>query len=270
MPLRCQSNFTVCPDVYRFCGNCGTPFAAGNVSLIDAVPDIRWGGLKHATIVFADIVSSTKYVAALDAVQAMCHAIERFGGTVVRTLGDGIMALFGAPHALEGHAVLACEAALAMQQTFQNHPQGLRIRIGLHTGQVALDADAADASKGDGVHGHAIHLASRVVALDEASGICLTATCHTLVKASCTVEAMGSQLLKGMTEPIDIYKLQGMKSDAYNSPFREVALSPFRGGAAELTALQEALVSAKNGQGLVVSLSGAPGAGKSRLCLEFA
>ncbi len=280
MPLRCQSCFTLCPDIYRFCGNCGTPLAAGRESPVDAQPDIRWGGLKHATIVFADIVSSTEYVAALDAeqamdqlrpaVQAMCHAIERFGGTVVRTLGDGIMALFGAPHALEGHAVLACEAALAMQQTFQNHPQGLRIRIGLHSGQVALDADAADASKGGGVHGHAIHLARRVVALADAGGICMSAACHALVKASCTVRPMGSQLLKGMAEPMDMYQLQGMKSDAYNSPFREIALSPFRGRAVELTALQEALVSAESGQGLVVGLSGAPGSGKSRLCLEFA
>ena len=280
MPLRCQSCFTSCPDVFRFCGNCGTPLAAGSVLPVDAPPDIRWGGLKHATIVFADIVSSTEYVAALDAeqamdqlrpaVQAMCHAVERFGGTVVRTLGDGIMALFGAPHALEGHAVLACEAALAMQQTFQNHPQGLRIRVGLHTGQVALDADAADASKGGGVHGHAIHLASRVVALAEAGGICLTAACHVLVKASCTVQALGGQLLKGMTEPIDIYKLQGMKSDAYNAPFREAILSPFRGRVTELTALQEALASAEGGHGVVLGLSGAPGSGKSRLCLEFA
>lgn len=280
MPLRCQSCFTLCPDVHRFCGNCGTPLAAGSALPVDAQPDIRWGGLKHATIVFADIVSSTEYVAALDAeqameqlrpaVQAMCHAIERFGGTVVRTLGDGIMALFGAPHALEGHAVLACEAALAMQQTFQNHPQGLRIRVGLHTGQVALDADAADASKGGGVHGHAIHLASRVVTLAEAGGICMSASCHALVKASCNVQAMGSQLLKGMAEPIDMYQLQGMKSDAYNAPFREATLSPFRGRATELSALQDALASAENGQGLVIGLSGAPGSGKSRLCLEFA
>ena len=284
MPLRCPSCFTLCPDIYRFCGNCGTAIAAGAVwapsSAASAPPDIRWGGLKQATIVFADIVSSTEYVAVLDAeqamdqlrpaVQAMCHAIERFGGTVVRTLGDGIMALFGAPHALEGHAVLACEAALAMQQTFQNHPQGLRIRVGLHTGQVALDADAVDASKGGGVHGHAVHVASRVVALAEAGGICLTAACHALVKASCNVHAVGGQLLMGMAEPMEIYQLHGMKSNAHNALFREAALSPFRGRRQELTAMQEALASAENRQGLVLGLSGAPGAGKSRLCLEFA
>jgi class 3 adenylate cyclase/tetratricopeptide (TPR) repeat protein len=279
MPLRCQSCFTLCPDVYRFCGNCGTPLAASSLASVDTSPDIRWGGLKHATIVFADIVSSTEYVAALDAeqamdelrpaVQAMCHATERFGGTVVRTLGDGIMALFGAPHAREGHAVLACEAALAMQQTFQNHPQGLRIRVGLHTGQVALDADAVDASKGGGVHGHAIHLGSRVVALAEPGCISMTAACYALVKANCYVRALGSQLLKGMVAPVEMYQLQGMKGDAYDAPFREAMLSPFRGRAAELATLQDALATAENGQGVVLGLSGAPGSGKSRLCLEF-
>lgn len=280
MPLRCQSCFTLCPDIHRFCGNCGTPLAAGNLLPTDTPQDIRWGGLKHATIVFADVVSSSEYVAAMDAeqamdqlrpaVQAMCHSIERFGGTVVRTLGDGIMALFGAPDALEGHAILACEAALAMQQTFQNHPVGLRIRVGLHTGQVALDADAADASKGGGVHGHAIHVASRVVALAEAGGICLTATCLALVKARCTVQDMGSHLLKGMTEPIQIYKLQDMSGDVDHLAWHEAKLSPFQGRSAELNALQDALARAENGQGQVVGLSGPPGSGKSRLCREFA
>ncbi len=203
------------------------------------------------------------------AMQAMCREIERFDGTVVRTLGDGIMALFGAPLALEGHATLACEAALAMQQTFQNHPQGLRIRVGLHTGQVALDADAADASKGGGVHGHAVHLASRVVALAEAGGICLTAATYALVKSSCDVRSVGAQLMKGIAEPVEIYQLVAMKSQAHNAAFREAVLSPFRGRNAELAALQDALSCAHAGNGQVVGLSGAPGSGKSRLCHEF-
>ena len=284
MPLRCQSCFTLCLDVHRFCGNCGAALAAIGLplagSLPAATPDIRWGGLKNATIVFADIVSSSEYVATLDAeqamdqlrpaVQAMCHAAERFGGTVVRTLGDGIMALFGAPHALEGHAFLACEAALAMQLAFENHPQGLRIRVGLHSGQVALDADAADASKGGGVHGHAIHLASRVVALAEPGGICMTAACHSLLNDRCDVLALGGKVLKGIAEPVEIYQLLAMKSDADNASFREAALSPFQGRAREFMALQDALKSAQSGSGQVVGVSGAPGTGKSRLCHEFA
>ena len=279
MPIRCQSCFTLCADTQKFCGDCGISLLSGVFAPSGVAQDGDRGGLKHATIVFADIVSSSEYVAALDAeqamdqlrpaMQAMCRDIERFSGTVVRTLGDGIMALFGAPLALEGHATLACEAALAMQQTFQNHPQGLRIRVGLHTGQVALDADAADASKGGGVHGHAIHLASRVVALAEPGGICLTAATRALVKGSCEVRALGGQVLKGIAEPVEMFQLVAMKSEAYNAPFREAGLSPFQGRAPELAALQDALNSAHAGNGQVVGLSGAPGSGKSRLCHEF-
>lgn len=284
MPLRCVSCLTVNPDANRFCGNCGAALshsaqAPANVVATGA-PEIQWGELKHATILFADIVSSTEHVAGLDpeqameqlrpAVQRMCSAVERFGGTVVRTLGDGIMALFGVPRSLEGHASLACEAALAMQAAFDGLGQGLRIRVGLHSGQVALDPEAVDATKGGGVHGHAIHLASRVVALAEPGGVCLTADCLALVRSACDVRSMGRHSVKGIAEPIDMHALLGMKNDVQSHHFHEAAVSFFRGRGQELGALQDALGSAENGQGLVVGLSGAPGTGKSRLCHEFA
>jgi class 3 adenylate cyclase len=178
---------------------------------LSPVSEIQWGALKHATILFADVVSSTEHVAGLDpeqamdqlrpAVQRMCNAVERFGGTVVRTLGDGIMALFGVPRALEGHANLACEAALAMQAAFEGPGSSLRIRVGLHSGQVALDPEAVDATRGGGVHGHAIHLASRVVALAEPGGICLTADCLALVRTACDARPMGKHPLRGIASP---------------------------------------------------------------------
>jgi class 3 adenylate cyclase/tetratricopeptide (TPR) repeat protein len=278
MPLRCQSCLTTNPDANRFCGHCGTLLHAIGGQI--AVPEVQWGALKQATIVFADIVGSTEHVAGLDpeqamerlrpAVQHMCHAVERFGGTVVRTLGDGMMALFGVPKALEGHASLACEAAIAMQAAFEGHAQGLSIRIGLHSGQVALDPDAADAMKGGGVHGHAIHLASRVVALAEPGGICLTADCLALVRSVCDVRPMGPHVLKGISEPVEIHALLGMKHDVHNYHFHEAALSVFRGRAKELETLKSALARAERSQGAVLGLSGAPGTGKSRLCHEFA
>lgn len=284
MSLRCVSCLTVNPAANRFCGNCGTAFGHSVQAPVSAIatlaPEIQWGALKHATILFADIVSSTEHVAGLDpeqameqlrpAVQRMCNAVEHFGGTVVRTLGDGIMALFGVPRALEGHASLACEAALAMQAAFGGPGQGLRIRVGLHSGQVALDPDAADATKGGGVHGHAIHLASRVVALAEPGGVCLTADCLALVRSACDVRSMGRHSLRGIAEPAELHALLGMKNDVQSHHFHEAALSPFRGRGQELNALQDALGSAERGQGSVIGLSGAPGTGKSRLCHEFA
>lgn len=283
MSLRCLACLTVNPDTNRFCGNCGATFGHSAQELPAstgaASPDAQWGALKHATILFADVVSSTEHVAGLDpeqameqlrpALQQMCNAVERFGGTVVRTLGDGVMALFGAPRALEGHASLACEAALAMQAAFSGAGKGLRIRVGMHSGQVALDPGLIDATRGGGVHGHSVHLASRVVAMAEPGGICITADCLALVRAACDVRPIGSHVLKGIAEPVELHILMRMKSDVQSQPFHEAALSPFRGRDRELDVLRKALDLAEIGQGSVIGLSGAPGTGKSRLCHEF-
>lgn len=242
--------------------------------------DNQWGALKHATILFADIVSSTEHVQGLDpeqameqlrpAIETMCSWVDRFGGTVVRTLGDGVMALFGAPRALEGHASLACESALAMQAAFEGSSRGLRIRVGLHSGEVAYAPEAVAAPQGGGFHGHAIHVASRIVGLAEPGGICMTSDCLALVRAVCDTRSLGRQAVKGVAEPVDLYQLLAMKTDVQSMHFHETALSPFRGREEELGWLKQALVDSQEGRGTVVGLSGGPGTGKSRLCHEFA
>ncbi len=268
-----------CRPGARFCGGCGVPLGGGQGAAAPR-PTVAWGELKLATILFADIVSSTEHIAGLDPEQAMehlrpaltqmCGAIESFGGTVVRTLGDGVMAVFGVPRALEGHASLACEAALAMQAAFPHHQgQGLSIRIGLHSGQVASDPQATDAAIGGGVHGHAIHLASRVVGQAEPGGICLTAACQALVRATCETQSIGMRSLKGIAEPVEIHALLGLKNQLDKHNFHQAALSSFRGRKRELVTLQDALRRAESGFGAVVGLSGAPGTGKSRICYEF-
>ena len=282
MSLRCVACLSVNPATNRFCGSCGVALAAAAqtpASVSSALTsEAHWGALKHATILFADVVSSTEHVAGMDpeqameqlrpAVQRMCTAVEQFGGTVVRTLGDGAMALFGAPRALEGHATLACEAALCMQAAFQG--SSLRIRVGLHSGAVALDPETGADTKGGGVHGHAIHLASRVVGLAEPGGICLTADCLALIRNACDVRSMGKHPLRGILEPVALYSLSGMKNDCQSHKFHEAVLSPFCGRSHEFGLLQDALSQAINGAGSVIGLSGAPGSGKSRLCHEFA
>jgi class 3 adenylate cyclase/tetratricopeptide (TPR) repeat protein len=264
----------------RFCGGCGAALGRPASRLSAQSPATTWGELKLATIMFADIVSSTEHIAGLDPEQAMdhlrpavaqmCHSIESFGGTVVRTLGDGVMAVFGVPRALEGHASLACESALAMQTSFKDHPQGLAIRVGLHAGQVASDPNAADAAIGGGVHGRAIHLASRVVGLAEPGGICLTSACLALVRPACEVRAMGVHALKGIAEPVEIHALLGMRSEFADVHFHRGAVSTFRGRQRELLTLQDALRRAETGLGAAIGIAGAPGSGKSRLSHEFA
>jgi adenylate cyclase len=239
---------------------------------------VKWGELKQATVLFADLVSSTEQIADLDAEQAMnrlgpalarmCASIEKFDGTVVRTLGDGVMAIFGAPRALEAHALLACEAALDMQKAFSTDSQGLRIRVGLHSGQVASDPQHAD-GKGGGAHGLTIHLASRVVGLADPGGICLTESCYALVRTVCEAQPKGQHVLKGISGHSAIYMLTGFRAASADQHFHPASLSPFLGRDRETDLLRQALFATERGQARVVGISGEPGAGKSRVCHEF-
>ena len=266
----------------RFCGSCGASMAfESRPSRPEIVqPYTAAGERKHATVLFADLVGSTQLVAALDPEQAMeqlqpavtkmCVAVEQFDGTVVRTLGDGIMALFGAPRAQEGHALLACEAALAMREAFPRDEGGLKFRIGLHSGEVVSDSPDAPLTKELSVHGATIHLASRLQQLAEPNGICLTEECYRLVRAHCDVRRLGRHPIKGFPETIEIYGLLGLKPAISSQQFRSMNLTSLRGRDHEMAMLQRALRSTETGDTKVVGISGPPGSGKSRLCYEFA
>ncbi len=281
----CPACGYACSASAKYCGGCGVPLAWRDGTLVakaQTVPAAEaWGELKQATVLFADVVGSTEMVAGLDPEQAMerlrpvlyslCEAVERFGGTVIRTLGDGVMALFGVPKTLEGHPLLACQAALAMVQASLQAPHGLQIRIGLHSGQVASDPHDAKGGRGGGAHGLTIHLASRVVALAQPGGICLTGATKSLLGYSCQLKRMGEYPLKGITGLTAIYQLlslsaTGMTPDTDSS---ERWVSPFRGRQLELDILQAALARAQAGDARVLGISAEPGGGKSRLCQEF-
>jgi class 3 adenylate cyclase/tetratricopeptide (TPR) repeat protein len=264
----------------QFCGACGASLEALSPHRELGRPHSLIGERKHATVLFADIVNSTQLVAALDpeqameqlqpAVSKMCVAVQRFGGTVVRTLGDGILALFGVPRAQEGHALLACEAALAMREAFPHNEGGLKLRIGLHSGEVVAELADADLNNQWGVHGATIHLASRLQQMAEPNGICLTEECYTLVRAHCHVRHLGRLPIKGFPETVEIYGLLGLKPAVESQQFRGRNLTSFRGRNHEMTVLQSAWSSTQAGDTKVVGISGPPGSGKSRLCYEFA
>jgi len=197
------------PLTARFCGSCGAALARAD------------GERKHATVMFADIVGSTQLIAELDPEEAldrlqpivalMCAAVRRFDGTVVRVLGDGIMALFGAPRAQEGHALLACEAAVAMQMAVGRENNKTDIRVGLHSGDVVSSVVASDPTREQGAHGLTVHLASRVQGIAEPGSICLTFDCFRLVQPYCDVRPLGCKPLKGFPEPVEVYTLLGLK-----------------------------------------------------------
>ncbi|MDO8778576.1 MAG: adenylate/guanylate cyclase domain-containing protein [Burkholderiaceae bacterium] len=283
LALACQACGYACGPAAKFCGGCGTAlgraFPVPPTTSPAKAPVASWGELKQATVLFADIVSSTEQVANLGpeeamerlqpALTTMCEAVERFGGTVVRTMGDGVMALFGVPSALEGHALLACEAALNMQQSFRQNPHGFAIRVGLHSGLVASDPVNAGVTRERGAHGVAIHLASRVIAMAMPGSVCITQDCVALVRAAARVQSMGRHVLKGIADAVEVYTLLSLNTTTADLHFHQAALSPFLGREGEIAELQDALVGAERAETRVIGISGAPGTGKSRLCYEF-
>jgi class 3 adenylate cyclase len=217
------------PPAARFCARCGTRLAAPLTSLRVQQP-------RQVTVLFSDIVDSTEQIAQLGPEQAMhrlqpaitlmCEAVERFGGTVMRTLGDGVMALFGAPAELDGHARLACESALHMQSEFARADCGLSIRVGLHSGHVACDPHRPDGRTRGLAHGLTIHLASRVQNLASPGGVVITHDCHSLVSGLVQVEPMGRRHLKGIPDPVEIFKLSGLAVSRGAAPLHAFACAP--------------------------------------------
>lgn len=254
----------------KFCFNCGIQL---DVSPLMELQRER----KQATALFADIVGSTELIAKLDAesagrrlqpaVEAMMQAVGRFGGTILHTLGDGLDAIFGAPRAQDGHALLACQTALAMQEAVAALPVSTEIRIGIHSGEVVASP------RGD-VFGHeaqglVLHIASRLEREAEPGGILISKECNDLVSDYCETLPAGVRTLRGVPEPITVFRLIGLKPLVVSNRFRTDGLSAFRGRQVELELLKRAVSDAENNAGRVIGIVAHAGMGKSRLCYEF-
>ena len=261
------------PETARFCAWCGKPRTP------DAHVAEMPGERKQATVLFADVAGSTARIAGMDAeaamnflhpiVMVMARAVHRYDGTVLRTLGDGLKAAFGVPHAREGHAVLACHAALAMRVAVAELPDAPPIRIGLHSGEVVSGKLQSGSTVEQDVTGLTVHLANRIEQVAGPGEICLSRDCQTLLGASCDTEPLGPRTLKGIPDPVEIFRLVGLKPAVNSEHFRGASLMPFRGRTAELETLQRALQDTAPGSPRVIGVSGPPGVGKSRLCFEF-
>jgi adenylate cyclase len=257
----------------EFCGQCGARLRQISSHHIPG------GERKQATVLFADIVDSTRLIADLDAEEAihrlrpiialMARSVRRFDGAIVRSLGDGLKAVFGAPRAQEGHAILACRAALAMQEAIAALGSAPQIRIGLHSGEVVageLDTGSAFEQEAAGL---TVHIASRMEQLAGPAAICMSRDCRQLVGAYCDTVSLGRQAVKGVAAPVEIYRLLGLKPAVASEQFRSAELSPFQGRQDELTLLKQALIDAEHGSPGVIGICASPGIGKSRLCYEF-
>jgi class 3 adenylate cyclase len=289
---------TVCPSCgqvvgtgKKFCRSCGTLQSYTPKHLAERILTSKSaleGERKQVTILFADLKGSMELLANRDpedarkildpVLERMMEAVHRYEGTVNQVMGDGIMALFGAPLALEDHAIRGCYATLRMQEAVQRYSEELRrthgvevqIRVGLNSGEVVVRSIGSDLRMDYTAVGQATHLAGRMEQLARPGTALLTASTLRLVEGRMEVVPQGALEVKGMAEPVAAYELKG--ATGARSRLEVAAsrgLTPFIGRDAEMAALGEAAGRAAGGRGQVVAVVGEPGVGKSRLILEF-
>jgi len=246
------------------------------------------GERKQVTVLFADIKGSTELIEGLDpeearrlldpALHIMMEAVHRYEGTVNQVLGDGIMALFGAPVAHEDQAVRACYATLAMQAAMrhyteevrQSHGLELQIRVGLNSGAVVVRAIGNDLHMDYSAVGQTTHLAARMEQLATPGSIRLTAATLRLAEGLVQVNALGRFPVKGLADPVEVFDLVGASAIRCRLQASAVrGLTRFVGRQQELAGLQQAIERAAAGHGQVAAIVGEPGVGKSRLVYEF-
>jgi class 3 adenylate cyclase/tetratricopeptide (TPR) repeat protein len=246
------------------------------------------GERKQITVLFADLKDSMTLIRDLDpeaaqqlldpALHAMMDAVHRYEGTVNQVLGDGIMALFGAPIAHEDHAARACYAALAMQAALgayaeevrRTHGLTMQSRIGLNSGEVVVRTIHHDLHMDYSAVGQTTHLAARLEQVASPDAIVLTAATVRLVEGLVRVKAWGPMPIKGLAEPVEVWELLGVSGRRRRlQTARARGLTRFVGRQTELTILKAALAQAGAGHGQVVAVVGEAGVGKSRLVDEF-
>jgi class 3 adenylate cyclase/tetratricopeptide (TPR) repeat protein len=246
------------------------------------------GERKQVTVLFADLKGSMELLADRDPGEArqlldpvldrMMAAVHRYEGTVNQVMGDGIMALFGAPLAHEDHAVRACYAALAMQTAIRTYAEEVRrvhgitvqMRVGLNSGAVVVRAIGNDLHMDYSAVGQTTHLAARMEQLATPGNILLTADTLRLVEGLVQVTALGPIPVRGLSEPVEVFELVGASTLRGRFQARVAGgLTRFVGREPELAALVQALERAGAGHGQVVAGVGEAGVGKSRLVYEF-
>ena len=208
----------------------------------------------------------------------MLEAVHHYEGMVNRVMGDGIMALFGAPLAHEDHAVRACYSALRMQQTISRYAEEVRrthgipitIRVGVNSGEIVVSSINNDLYMDYTVVGQTAHLASRMEQMAMPGSVLASADTARLVEGYVKAKSLGAMPIKGLAYPVEVFEITDGGSE--RTRFQASAwrgLTPFVGRALELQQLGQALEEARGGHGQVLALVGEPGMGKSRLIHEF-
>ncbi len=246
------------------------------------------GERKQVTVLFADLKGSMELLADRDPEEArklldpvlerMMEAVHRYEGTVNQVMGDGIMALFGAPLAHEDHAVRACYAALRMQDAVRRYAADLQraegipiaIRVGLNSGEVVVRSIGSDLHMDYTAVGQTTHLAARMEQTAMPGSILVTAATLGLAEGYVRVTPLGPTRIKGLDAPVEVYEVTG--AGLVRTRLQAAAargLTRFVGRDAELDQVKKALERTGVGHGQVVAVVGEPGVGKSRLFHEL-
>ena len=305
LALACGSCGAELPAGSRFCNRCGaavaglpsptprfasprayTPGPLAERILTSAVG--LEGERKQVTVLFADMKGSLELLADRDpeearaliepVIERMIEAVHHYEGTVNQVMGDGIMALFGAPLAHEDHAVRAAYAALRMLESIRRHGEELRrahgievqIRVGLNSGEVVVGAVGSDLRMEYTAVGQTTHLAARMEQLATPGTIRLTEETARLADGFVRVWPLGPIPVRGLAEPVEAFELAGAAAARTRlEAARAHGFTPFVGREAEMREIHRAAEQAARGQGQIIAVVGEPGVGKSRLFDEF-
>lgn len=299
------------PESFRFCGECGTPLTAATSPTVPSStpppaapagpgytpphlaaevlssPTAVAGERKPVTVLFCDLVESTALAERVGAetmhsllnrfFEMALAEVHRYEGTLNQFLGDGFMALFGAPVAHEDHARRAVLAALGLRERLAEHRDEidrrhgieLKVRMGLNTGLVVVGGIGDHLRMDYTAVGDTTHVAARLQSLAEPGEILISEATWRKVEAHVKAEALPPTRVKGKEEPIRPYRvLEARRRPAVRSPARR-SLSPFVGRERELAVLEDLWDQAASGHGQVVGITGEAGSGKSRFLQEL-
>ena len=263
-----------------FCSSCGSvvPENAAKPQAAEVRGRIA-GERKYLTVLCADLQRSTDLISELDpeaaisrlepALTAMRVSVRRNRGIVSKEGGDGLIALFGAPHADDNHAVMACHAAVELVRRVKllNDP-ALRVRVGVHSGYVVAHVIEADLSSIYEAGGPAVHLVKRLENAAQAGQILVSESCQSLAAGLVTFNALPPKLLEGFSAPVPHYELVEISGLTRWRARSTKGLSSFVGRAEEISLLERAAGDVA-AAGQVIALVGTAGIGKSRIVHEF-
>jgi class 3 adenylate cyclase len=301
---RCAKCGTQLPADAKFCFECAAAVGSSAPASRFSSPEIYTpkhlaeriinsktaleGERKQVTVLFADLKGSMELLADRDPEEArkildpvleqMMDAVHRYEGTVNQVMGDGIMALFGAPLAHEDHAARACFAALRMQETIGQYADGVRrsygtnvqIRVGLNSGEVVVRAIGSDLHMDYTAVGQTTNLAARMEQLARPGTVLMTGATLAIVEGYVEVKALGPVPVKGLADPIEVFEAIG--AGTVRTRFQAAArrgLTKFVGRDREMDQLHRALQLAAGSHGQVAAIVGEAGVGKSRLVYEL-